>query len=113
MITKRHSTRNITTFELYKLEEELGKAHGLYVRVEVRWQADRLQLVGRAYSPKGGFDGPIVHQAMSTLSRSDARPLQTPIYWLMYDLWCQAENERAAREPSGEQGVYEALPRIG
>jgi len=112
MITKKHSSRNLTVWECCKLEEALSKEYGLYCVMEVRFMSHRLQVVGRAYTCGDKVGVPPRHQALSSCSISESRPMQTVMYWCLFDLYCQAQNAHAAATTDVWHADVEELPDL-
>lgn len=110
MITKKHSDRKPSVFECHKLQQELEATHGLYVVFEVRFLIYRLQVIGCAYTCGDKVGVAPRYRSLSTVAVSEARPLQTLLYWVLFDLWCQAQNSAAADEEHWSSTPTEDLP---
>lgn len=109
-ITKRHDKREVSIFEVHKLERDLGREYNLLVKFELTFRAERLIIVARAYKVPDGPTGAVKHQALASLSITDARPIQTPLYWLLWDVYRQAENEELVKETQKSPALGDGLP---
>lgn len=110
MITRKHDARDISTHELAKLEKELGKRFGAYSVVTIQHAEHRLSVRADAYRARDGIEGKPVARYRGSLALSDARPLQTVIYWAVCDLYWQLENEEVVRTAQSPTEGIEELP---